>query len=91
MIIRYSADNMAQEIDRVGDGGLSTAEGIATKIDRSNKHITIRYDNGKIEKLKLTDRAASDDGKNIGEATRIIVYYSDDTGEKVTHYFKKRE
>jgi hypothetical protein len=91
VIIHYTADNTVQEIDRVGAGGLSTTEGMATKIDRGKKEITVRYDNGKIEKLKLTDRAAADVGKNIGEDTRIVVYYSDEAGGKVTHYFKKRE
>ena len=83
--------NTAQEIYRVGADGLSTTEGIATKIDRGKKEITIRYDNGKIEKLKLTDRAAAEAGQNIGEDTRIVVYYSTEAGGKVTHYFKKRE
>ena len=91
VIIHYTADNTVQEIDRVGAGGLSTTEGMATKIDRGKKEITVRYDNGKIEKLRLTDRAAADVGKNIGEDTRIVVYYSDEAGAKVTHYFKKRE
>lgn len=91
VIIHYTADNTAQEIDRVGTGGLSTTEGIAIKIDRGNKEITIRYDNGKIEKLKLTDRAAADVGQNIGPDTRIVVYYSDEAGGKVTHYFKKSD
>jgi hypothetical protein len=91
VIIHYTADNTAHEIDRVGDGGLSTTEGIATKIDRGKKEITIRYDNGKIEKLKLTDRAAADVGKNIAEDTRVVMYYSEEAGGKVTHYFKKRE
>ena len=88
VIVHYTADNTAQEIDRVGPGGLSTTEGIATKIDRGKKEITIRYDNGKIEKMKLTDRAATAVGKNIGEDTRIVVYYSDEAGGKVTHYFR---
>ena len=88
VIIHYTADNTVQEIDRVGADGLSTTEGVAIKIDRGKKEITIRYDNGKIEKLKLTDRAAADVGKSIGEDTRIVVYYSDDAGGKVTHYFK---
>ncbi len=91
VIVHYSADNTAQEIDRVGPGGLSTTEGIATKIDRGKKEITVRYDNGKTEKLKLTDRAAADVGKNVGEDSRIVVYYSDEAGGRVTHYFKKRE
>ena len=89
-VIVHYAGNTAQEIDRVGTGGLSTTEGIATKIDRGKKEITIRYDDGKIEKLKLTDRVAADVGKNIKEDTRIVVYYSDEAGAKVTHYFKKR-
>jgi hypothetical protein len=91
VVIHYTADNTVQEIDRVGAGGLSTTEGMATKIDRGKKEITVRYDNGKIEKMKLTDRAAADVGKNIGKDTRIVVYYSDEAGGKVTHYFKKRE
>ena len=88
VVIHYTADNTAQEIDRVGADGLRTAEGVATKIDRGRKEITIRYDSGKIETLKLTDRAAADVGKNIGADTRIVVYYSDSAGGKVTHYFK---
>src|SRR3984893_658353 len=73
VIIHYTADNTAQEIDRVGIDGLSTTEGIATRIDRGKKEITIRYDNGKIETLKLTPRAAADVRKEIGEDTLILV------------------
>ena len=90
VIVHYTADNTVQEIDRVGPDGLSITDGVATKIDRGSKEITIRYDNGKMEKLKLTDRAAADVGTNIGQDTRIVVYYSDEAGGKVTHYFKKR-
>ena len=89
VVVHYTADNSAQEIDQVGPGGLSTTEGIVTKIDRGKKSITIRYDNHKIETLKLTDRAAADVGKNIEPDTRIVVYYSELGGGKVTHYFKK--
>ena len=89
VVIHYSPDNTVQEIDRVGgDEGLQTTEAMATNIDRKKKEITIRYDNGKVEKLKLTDRAAADVGKNISSDTRIVVYYSTDAGAKVTHYFK---
>jgi hypothetical protein len=90
VIVHSRPDNEAEEIDRIGPGGLSTTEGVATKIDRGKKEITIRYDNGKIEKLKLTDRAAADVGTDIGEDTRIVAYYSEDAGTKVTHYFKKK-
>jgi hypothetical protein len=89
VVIHYSADNTAREIDRLDADGLSTTEGMATKIDRGKKEITIRYDNGKVEKLKLTAHAAADAGKNIGPDTRIVVYYSKEAGGRVIHYFKK--
>ena len=88
VVIHYSPDNTVQEVDRLGEGGLQTTEGMATKIDRDKKEITIRYDNGKIEKLKLTDRAAADVGKTVSPDARIVVYYSQEAGAKVTHYFK---
>jgi hypothetical protein len=89
VVVHYTDDNTAQEVDLVGPGGLSTTEGIATKIDRGKGEITIRYDNGKIEKLKLTDRAAAEADKTIGPDTRVVVYYSDEAGTKITHYCKK--
>jgi hypothetical protein len=91
VIIHYTTDGTAQEVDRIGSDGLNSTEAVATKIDRGKKEITVRYDNGKTEKLKLTDRAATDAGKNIGENERIVLYYSDEAGGKVTHYFTKRE
>jgi hypothetical protein len=91
VVIHYTADNAVREIDRIGAGGLSTTEGMATKIDRRKKEITIRYDNGKMETLQLTDRAAADVGNAIGPDTRIVVYYSTEAGGKVTHYFKRRD
>jgi hypothetical protein len=90
VVIHYTADNTAREIDRVGADGLSTTEGIVTGIDRARRKITLRYDSGRIETLKLTDRAAADVGKAIKADARIVVYYSDEAGGKVTHYFKKQ-
>jgi hypothetical protein len=91
VVIHYTANGTAQEVDRIGSGGLNSTEAIATKIDRGKKEITVRYDNGRTEKLKLTDRAAADADKNIGENDRIVMYYSQEAGGKVTHYFTKRK
>jgi len=83
----------AEEIDVLGDGGLKIAEGIVTNIDRRKKEITIRYNNGKTETLQMTTRAAAESSADVdeakGEATRIVVYYSDEAGHKIAHYFRK--
>jgi hypothetical protein len=49
VVVHYSivgGDAAAQEVDQIGNGGLSVAEGMATHIDRRGKHITIRFDDG---------------------------------------------
>lgn len=97
VVVHYTADKTgesAHEVDSIGAEGLSTAEGIVSRIDRAKKEITIRYDNGTTEKLILTGRAAVDAGQDLRNApagtTRIVVYYSDEAGRKIAHYFRRK-
>ena len=87
------AQASAEEIDVVGDQGLKITEGMVTNIDRRKEEITIRYSNGKTETFRMTSRVAAESEQAIGESgksgTRIVVYYSDEAGRKVAHYFKK--
>ena len=81
-----------EEIDVLGDEGLKSTEGMVTNIDRRKNEITIRYNNGQTETLQMTSRAAAETDAGIdesGEEARIVVYYSDEAGRKVAHYFKK--
>ena len=94
--VHYSlsdANASAQEIDVLGDTGLSFTEGVVAGIDRDKKEITVRFANGRTEKFEMTSRAAAESEALLDEsgvtATRIIIYYADDSGHKVAHYFKK--
>ena len=96
VVLHYTvteAEASAREIDRIGDEGLKVAEGIVTRISRGRKQITIRFDDGRSETLRLTDRAAAEAGKDVDQAAtaavKVIVYYSDEAGRKVAHFFKK--
>ena len=59
--------------------GPDVTEAIVQKIDRGANEITVRYDNKKVEKYVLADRASAD--------TRTVEY-SDETQRKVTRYFR---
>jgi hypothetical protein len=94
--VHYStsgANASAQEIDVLGDEGLSFTEGVVTRIDRAKKEITIRFANGRTETFQMTSRAAAESEGLVEEsgstATRIVIYYGDESGHKVAHYFKK--
>src|SRR5882672_6823341 len=90
VVVHYAMDGTqeaALEVDSLGDQGLKTSEGVVTRIDRRRKQIAIKYPDGKVETLRLTDRAALDAGNEIGPiadgTTRVIVYYSGEGGQKV--------
>lgn len=96
VVVHYTVDTgskTAVEIDRVGAGGLAVAEGIVTNVDRKGNKLTIRLDDGSMETLQLSERAARDVGKEVDEAAsgtaRAAVYYTDQSGEKVVHFFKR--
>ncbi len=83
---------VAEEIDVLGAEGLKITEGVVTHINRRKNEITIKYANGKTETLQMTSRAAaeSDAGEESSAgASRVVIYYSDEAGHKVAHYFKK--
>ena len=92
--VHYSSSGgnaSAQEIDVLGDEGLSFTEGVIAKIDRGKKEITIKFTNGRTETFEMTTRAAAESERleSGARATPIIIYYADESGHKVAHYFKK--
>jgi len=96
VVVHYTATNTeetAEEIDRIGDKGIMKAEGFVEQVDRGRKQITIRFANGTSETLRLTERAAAEAHSDLDDASkggaRVVVYYSDEAGRKVAHFFKK--
>jgi hypothetical protein len=91
VVLHYSgtgADALAQEIDVVGDNqGLKITEGRVMHIDRGRKEITIQFPNGKSDTFRLTDRAAAE-GKGDEAGGKVIIYYADEGGQRVAHYFR---
>jgi hypothetical protein len=86
-------DLTAEEIDRLGDRGLQQMEGVITAVNRPDRMISIKLADGTRQTLRLSDRAAADAGKDVdhaGESTaRVIVYFKNEAGQRVVHYFKR--
>jgi hypothetical protein len=96
VVVHYAADageQTALEVDRLGDKGLKTVQGVVTRVDRGGRSIAIRLADGSTQTLRLTERAATDVGKDVDRAaadsTTVIVYYADEAGQRVAHYFKR--
>ena len=96
VVVHYTADGenlTAVEVDRLGDEGLKQIEGKVTAVNRNRRLISIKLANGTIQTLQLSDRAASDVGKDIDGASdgtvNVIVYYRNEAGQRVAHYFRR--
>jgi hypothetical protein len=92
VVVHYShkgAEKTAEEIDDIGPGGLKHAEGVVTRVDIFRKRIQVKFADGTMETLRLTHHAAGESGSHAPDGHRVIVYYSDDSGQKVAHYFKR--
>jgi hypothetical protein len=96
VVVHYTkqGENLtAEEIDRLGDEGLKQMEGAVIAVNRGDRTLSIRLADGTRQTLRLSDRAAADVGKDIDRAgdgaATVIVYYKDEAGQRVAHYFKR--
>jgi hypothetical protein len=96
VVVHYTAEGetkAAHEVDRMAGDGLKAIEGVITKVDRRAQTISIRLADGSRQTLRLTERAASDVGKDLDAAgagtAKVVLYVNDEAGHRVAHYFKR--
>ena len=96
VIVHYTArgsEKTALEIDHIGEGGLKSTEGTLTHLDRNAKTFTIKAEDGTEHEFRLTEHAAEDAGNEISEdaqkSAKVIIYYTEQAGQQVAHYFSK--
>jgi len=86
------SEDTAVEIDNVGHGGLKATDGTVKEIDRGGKKLVVDTGKGSEETFRLTDHASVDAGKGVEKGTvkgsKVTVYYSEEAGKKVAHFFK---
>ena len=94
--IHYTAkgtEETAEEIDNIGKDGLKATDATLTRVDRGTKTLTVKTANGSEETYRLTESAAKDAGKDVATGTeksvKVTVYYTEEAGGKVAHFFKK--
>ena len=95
VVVHYTAkgtEKTAVEMDRIGEGGLKVSEGTVSAIDRGSKTLAVKTADGAEATYKITDHAVVDAGKDVGKgvekASKVTVYYTEEGGKKVVHFFK---
>ena len=89
VVVHYTVKGIqtsANPIDAIRGNGVTPNDGIVMKVDRQRNHITIEFADGTTETLRITHDQLDDSN---ARRSRMIVYYSDVSGRKVSRYFKR--
>jgi ribosomal protein L19 len=96
VVVHYTTkgtEETAEEVDHIGNEGIQTAEGAVVRIDRRGKAMTIRTASGAEETYKLADHASEDAARDLDQAAgklgSVTVYYTEESGRKVAHFFER--
>jgi hypothetical protein len=92
VVVHYTVkgtEKTAVEVDHVGKDGLKASEVVVKSVGKGAKTVTVKTAEGAEETYNLTDRAAKESGKGLEKAGKVTVYYTDDAGKKVVHFFKQ--
>lgn len=86
-------EETAEEVDRIGKDGLKAADVTVVHLDRGAKTLAVKTADGTEETFRLTGRAMTDAGEEIGKGTeksiKGTIYYTDEAGHKLGHFFKR--
>ncbi len=94
--VHYTAkgtEETAREVDHIGQDGLNATEATVTGIGRGGKTLVVKTAKGTEETYRLTGNAARDAGKDLAKGAKksgkVTVYYTEEGGHKIAHFFKR--
>jgi hypothetical protein len=87
------AEETAEEVDNIGKDGMKATEGTISRIGSGGKTIVVKTADGTEETYHFASHAASTAGHDIAKGTeksaKVTVYYTEEAGHKVAHFFTK--
>jgi hypothetical protein len=86
-------EKTAVEVDRVGKDGVKTLDGTVSKVGKDGKTVVVKAADGTEHTFDVAGKDTADAAKGIGKGSeksaKVTVYYTEDAGKKVAHFFEK--
>jgi hypothetical protein len=73
---------------KTSEGTEHTFHFVGRSVDHGAKTVTVKTAQGGEETYHMADRAARESGKGLEKAGKVTVYYTEDAGKKIAHFFK---
>lgn len=86
-------EKTAVEVDRVGKDGVKTIDGTVSKVGKDGKTVVVKGADGTEHTFTVVGKDTADAAKGIGKGSeksaKVTVYYTEEAGKKVAHFFEK--
>jgi len=86
------AEATADAIGKVGKDGMKVTKGTVEKVDDGTKTVVVKSADGTEKTFEYTGSELKDSGQAVGKGTekgaKITVYYTEETGKKIAHFFE---
>jgi len=86
------AEATADAIGKVGKDGMKVTKGTVEKVDDGTKTVVVKSADGTEKTFEYTGSTLKDSGQAVGKGTekgaKITVYYTEETGKKIAHFFE---
>lgn len=96
VVVHYSekgGEKTATEVDKAGKDGLKYVDGTVTKVGKDGKTVVVKAADGTEQTFTVAGHDTLDAAKGIGKDAdktgKVTVYYSEEGGKKVAHFFEK--
>ena len=96
VVVHYTvkgADQTATEVDKVGKDGLKSMDGTVDKVGKDGKTVVVKSADGTEHSFDVAGRDSAGTAKDIGKGAdktgKVTVYYTEQGGKKVVHFFEK--
>ena len=96
VVVHYTVkgtEKTATEVDKVGKDGLKFVDGTVTKVGKDGKTVVVKSADGTEHAFEVSGHDTAEAAKGIGKAAdktgKVTVYYSEEGGKKVVHFFQK--
>jgi hypothetical protein len=96
VVVHYTekgTEKTAIEVDKVGKDGLKYVDGTVTKVGKDGKTVVVKAADGTDHAFDVAGHDTAEAAKGIGKAAdktgKVTVYYSEEGGKKVAHFFEK--
>jgi arginine repressor len=85
------AEETGMEIGKIGKDSVKVTKGTIVKVDQGTKTVVVKTADGTEKTFDFTETAGKDMGKaagaDAGKGAKVSVYYTEDAGKKVAHFF----